>query len=285
MSRIKHPVRAIREPFGTAGLVVAVIALVLALTGAAFAAAGLTGKQKKEVTKIAKKYAGKPGAQGPAGAAGPAGPTGPAGKNGTTVTTSVEPKGANCAEGGTKIVAGANTTYVCNGDPASYPTSLPSKQTEKGGWSVYTTGGEPPFGAAVFGATISFPIPLEAALTSSQVHYVAFAEGSTEGMEAVEATEGFEEVPSTQCLGTPEAPTAKPGNLCVYQEKGATGLQHVKDAAETELPLLLRTVIYPAGGSFVEGAGTSKFGAGLLFLALEGNKGQVATGSWAVTAP
>jgi collagen triple helix repeat protein len=79
MKRLRHPIRAIREPFGTAGLIVACVALVLALTGAAFAAAGLTGKQKKEVEKIAKKYAGKPGA---AGAAGPAGPQGAAGANG-----------------------------------------------------------------------------------------------------------------------------------------------------------------------------------------------------------
>ena len=64
MKRLRHPIRAIREPFGTAGLIVACVALVLALTGAAFAAAGLTGKQKKEVEKIAKKYAGKPGAAG-----------------------------------------------------------------------------------------------------------------------------------------------------------------------------------------------------------------------------
>jgi hypothetical protein len=78
-----HPIRAIREPFGTAGLVVACVAMVLALTGAAFAAKGaLTGKQKKEVEKIAKKYAGKPGAAGAAGPAGPQGAAGAAGKDG-----------------------------------------------------------------------------------------------------------------------------------------------------------------------------------------------------------
>lgn len=79
MKPLRHPVRAVREPFGTAGLVVACVALVLALTGAAFAAGGLTGKQKKEVVKIAKKYAGKPGAPG---AAGPMGPAGANGKDG-----------------------------------------------------------------------------------------------------------------------------------------------------------------------------------------------------------
>jgi len=82
MKRLRHPVRAIREPFGTAGLVVACVALILALTGAAFAAAGLTGKQKKEVEKIAKKFAGKPGAPGATGAQGPAGANGKDGAQG-----------------------------------------------------------------------------------------------------------------------------------------------------------------------------------------------------------
>ena len=52
----------LRSQFGTAGLVVAIVALIAALAGGAYAASGgLTGKQKKEVTKIAKQNAGKPG--------------------------------------------------------------------------------------------------------------------------------------------------------------------------------------------------------------------------------
>ncbi len=104
MKRLRHPVRAIREPFGTAGLIVACVALILALTGAAFAAAGLTGKQKKEVEKIAKKFAGKPGAPG---AQGPAGSNGAAGAKGATGQQG--PKGATGAQGsaGPKGEAGA----------------------------------------------------------------------------------------------------------------------------------------------------------------------------------
>ena len=94
MKRLRRPIRAVREPFGKAGLVVAMVALIAALGGSAIAAKGaLTGKQKKEVTKIAQKYAGKPGAQGaqgPAGAKGDAGAPGakgdpgPAGDRGGT---------------------------------------------------------------------------------------------------------------------------------------------------------------------------------------------------------
>lgn len=96
MKRLRHPVRAIREPFGTAGLVVACVALIAALGGTAFAAAKLSPTQKKEVEKIAKKFAGKPGAPGAPGAQGPAGPAGKDGSNGAP-----GPKGATGAEGAT----------------------------------------------------------------------------------------------------------------------------------------------------------------------------------------
>ncbi|HEY0277027.1 MAG TPA: hypothetical protein VGC32_02040 [Solirubrobacterales bacterium] len=91
-SRLSRPraSRGRREPFGEAGLILAVCALVLACTGGAFAAGRLTGPQKKEVgkiaAKVAKKNAGTPGpkgGRGPAGPAGPAGAPGPAGPAGT----------------------------------------------------------------------------------------------------------------------------------------------------------------------------------------------------------
>jgi hypothetical protein len=72
------------EPFGKAGLILAVCALVLACTGGAFAAGKLSGPQKKEVGKIAAKVAKKSGGKrGPAGPAGPAGAPGAPGAPGT----------------------------------------------------------------------------------------------------------------------------------------------------------------------------------------------------------
>ena len=91
---------------------------------------------------------GDPGPAGPAGSAGPTGPAGPAGPEGQTgspgatgatgpagpagadgrdgsdgargadgvsVTSAVEPSGANCANGGSKFTAGASVTFACNG--------------------------------------------------------------------------------------------------------------------------------------------------------------------------
>lgn len=173
MKRLRHPVRAVREPFGTAGLIVACIALVLALTGAAFAAGALTGKQKKEVEKIAKKFAGKPGAPGAAGAQGPAGPAGKDGANGEkgakgdvgepgdpgapgdagaagespeghvfTGTEETDPpiEGKCNGAGGVLYEAGGEENIVCNGvngknGVLTGEEPLPTGATEYGYWS------------------------------------------------------------------------------------------------------------------------------------------------------
>jgi hypothetical protein len=128
MKRLTYPIRAIREPFGAAGLVVAIVALVAALGGGAYAASGgLNGKQKKEVAKIAKRFAGKPGARGA---------TGPAGAKGAT--------GAPGAPGQTGFTA-----------------TLPSGATETGTWSVFASKVEGFMFPKTVGS-ISFPIPLAA---------------------------------------------------------------------------------------------------------------------------
>jgi hypothetical protein len=73
---------------------------------------------------------GLPGLPGPAGPTGATGPAGPAGVNGLNafVSTTPEPPGANCADGGIKVESGQDsvvdtTTYVCNGaEGAAGPT-------------------------------------------------------------------------------------------------------------------------------------------------------------------
>jgi hypothetical protein len=129
MKRLRHPIRAIREPFGTAGLIVACVALVLATTGAAFAAKGaLTGKQKKEVEKIAKKFAGKPGEAGAPGAPGAPGKDGVNGANGkdgvngtngvgaTTVSFTGSKGTCTQGQGGIEVKSAGPATFVCNGE-------------------------------------------------------------------------------------------------------------------------------------------------------------------------
>lgn len=264
MSRIKHPVRAIREPFGTAGLVIACIALVLALTGAAFAAGSLTSKQKKEVEKIAKKFAGKPGANGTPGQPGQegkAGANGTNGKNGKSVAASSfpggsEPPGKPCQENGGNSfeVEGSGTQqYACNGKEGSPWTAggtLPKGKSEKGAFSgslVETPAAGP--GVALATASVSFPIPL-----SSKPTVVYLNESHEEGF--FEAGELKFRSP-VNCLGTLEEPKANQGFLCLYLEVGPG------------------TPLEPTG---------FKSGAVLPFSGSSGAAGFPAAGTWAVTA-
>jgi Collagen triple helix repeat (20 copies) len=202
MSRLRHPIRAIREPFGTAGLVVAVIALVLALTGAAFAATGLNGKQKKEVEKIAKKYAGKngaPGAQGPAGPQGSPGAAGTAGTNGATgVTGTTGTTGTTGAKGAT----GATGVTGVTGQ-TGFTETLPSGKTETGTWAFPQAAYEGFF----YWAPISFAIPLKE--RSEHTVYLTKAQTANSTTTPIEGCEY--EVSSL--AATPVAPA---GTLCVF---------------------------------------------------------------------
>jgi hypothetical protein len=272
MSRIKHPVRAIREPFGKAGLIVAVIALVLALTGAAFAAAGLTGKQKKEVEKIAKKFAGKPGTQGPAGLAGAAGPkgaTGPKGNQGDSGAPGATGKSVvaqpasfgsgpgECPEGGTELeVEGSGSSeVVCNGEegqqgpPGSpWPVNgtLPTGSSEEGEWSIARSVG----GEEIASTAISFVIPLAADLDSSHVHFIPPATTAPTG-----------------CSGTYANPGAASGNLCVFAKAMVN--------AES-------TGLFPIVFGLDSGAGADAQGA-QIFLKSQEEGFSEAIGKWVVT--
>ncbi len=269
MKRLRHPVRAIREPFGKAGLTVAILALVLAMVGGAWAAAGLTGKQKKQVIKIAKKYAGKPGAAGPAGTAGTNGTNGKDGTNGSpgaagksVAVTKIEEGEAECEERGgaeVKQEGAGSGTEVCNGAEGSPWTelgTLPSKKTETGSW--FFAGKEVPvFGGfvKVAYAPISFPIPLPVELPASQVVVVAA------GANGAGGTSGC---PATSEVKNPEA---QPGFLCIFRSPVEENLASIE--AQN-----------PGTG---EGTGTS--GAFLALSPVTSGETILASGTWAVTAP
>jgi hypothetical protein len=256
MKRLRHPIRAIREPFGTAGLIVACVALVAALGGTALAAKGaLTGKQKKEVEKIAKKFAGKPGAagaQGPAGPQGAQGAAGAAGKDGaqgaqgaTGATGAPGAAGAQGAKGADgksveavqlstadaqcghrggaiyEVEESGEETEVCNGadgSPWTVGGTLPPGQKETGVWTTtgFTTG-------PAFTAALPFFIPIPQSLEGAEVHF--------------ETDEDFFE----SCISIAAKPAPKPGHLCVYLSAGSGGvLSRTKylgifNAAEDEL--------------------------------------------------
>ena len=241
MKRLRHPIRAIREPFGTAGLVVAMVALVAALGGTAFAATKLNSTQKKEVEKIAKKYAGKPGAagaQGPAGSQGAAGAKGEKGDRGekgetgadggtgnpgaSVVVANEEPENCPDEEGVTYEVDGSGQkNEICKGEkgeegsPWTDGGTLPPGATETGAFFLKSSGAEGKYGAA-----LGLPIKLAAKIQTSS-HIII------EG----QATEAEFESECSNATGTTHLfgnPTAKPGVFCVY-----TGEAH--EATEPEV--------------------------------------------------
>ena len=221
MNRLRHPVRAIREPFGTAGLIIACVALIASLAGGAYAASGgLTAKQKKEVKKIAKQFAGKPGAPGATGPVGPKGDqgakgdTGPEGKQGTPGTN-----GTNGADGEDGACSEGNP--VC---------TLPSEATETGAWALGRNAG-----AATQLVDISFNLALEEAPV---VHVINKA-----GKEIVLGA-GLEEIDQPACPGNVEEPEAAPGTLCLYTaEEEQSGYSNIDDPSTG----LVETASYKTG--------------------------------------
>ena len=238
-------------------------ALVFAMSGGAYAAGKYLITLTKQISpKVLKSLVGK---------------TGPAGKNGTNGTNGVNgasgekgaqgPQGSQGLEGkegkagepGKEGKAGANGT-------TGFTETLPAGKTETGTWSW--------FSLVAGGVTIpiSFTIPLSAKLAETQVHYVnrfneevVFPEPA-KGLIFTGPTEVKQK--STQCLGSVEAPSAEPGNLCVY-----TG--------ESSFELLRYLFQNPAHG-FPGTVETGTTGT-VMWMAAEANAD--AFGTWAVTAP
>jgi Collagen triple helix repeat (20 copies) len=248
----------LREPFGKAGLIVAIVALAMALVGGAYAAnhnggrhhkKGRHGKKRgpKFVTKpqaiaIAKKFA----------TAGPAGPQGPAGSNGA--------KGDNGANGATGPQGpagpqGAPGAEGPEGSPWTDGGTLPSGAMETGTWGVHAEYE----GGAEVAAPISFSIPLSAESVEwinqdseffelgPHQHVLGEGEGETE-----------------ECPGTVEEPLAEPGELCVYggEETGAriSGIEPLSIPATVAKGEPYPAAIDSAGGFVL---GNNVLGAGI----------------------
>jgi hypothetical protein len=276
-TKLRHPINSIREPFGTAGLIIACIALIAALGGTALAAAKLNSKQKKEVEKIAKKFAGKPGAAGANGAPGAKGDAGAAGANGTNgtngapganVTQTAIPAGGECGAGvsGVNYTLSGTSTKICNGKNGTtgFTETLPPEKTETGAWG---------FGPAMSSEflseeiSFSFAIPLADPLVGeSTVHYINPAGKEVFGVTFQERNP-IGTPPS--CAGNAANPTAEPGNLCIY-------------AAVQENGVFASTTAIHGAGSAAAGASTA---GAILTMGVAGSEGSGAWGSYAVTAP
>jgi Collagen triple helix repeat (20 copies) len=244
----------LREHFGTAGLVVAIVALIAALGGGAYAATG--GQAGGKATASAKGKQGKQGKPGktgktgPAGPAGPAGPTGPAGpvgakgeagpKGDTGATGPAGPTGATGATG----AAGKNGT-------TGFTETLPAGKTETGTWSGSALEKEK------MQIPISFTLPLE---TLPTFVYSGFGE------------------PQTDCPGVDASglPIADPGKLCIY----LTTAQGIFTAPS---PFTIEEAEQGTGERFsVPGVGSS--GTVLAYDACPLAGGCFVQGVWAVTA-
>lgn len=243
MKRLRHPIRAIEEPFGKAAMVVAVIALVLAMTGAAFAKGLFTKAQEKKIAAIAKKYAGKPGAPGAQGSAGPQGPAGAPGAKGDPGTNgtngkSVEVSAVSCGGlGGAEVKqeGAVSGVEVCNGQ-TGFTATLPSEATETGSWitQIFASGTFARIGFS-FPIPLSQPIPNVTGSGPTEEHHLfyvtvsqaqAFSEGKF-GAGAGELCEGKSgtelstcetefKAKAQACPGTAEEPQAKAGDFCMY---------------------------------------------------------------------
>ena len=255
--------------------VAATLALVLAMSGGAYAAGHYLITSTKQISpkvlKSLKGSSGKNGAAGavgatgaggpagPVGPAGPAGPGGPAGANGANgasgqSVTSKEVKVGESAcskQGGAEFTASAGKTFACNGKEGSPWTAggtLPSGQSETGEWTVshVATASE-----LLLSSSVSFTIPLAAALDEAHVHFIK---------------EG--DVLPAGCGGSIAKPEAAKGNLCVF----ATEIENAG-------PFNSGTFIHSVEGS--AGADTMGF---LLDFTIPA-AGQVrASGVWVVTA-
>ena len=285
----------LRSHFGIPG-VIAVCALVFAMLGGAYAA----NNSGQGATASAKGKPGPRGKQGKPGPAGPVGPVGPAGAKGDTGATGNQGSPGKAGEEGpegppgkgvivTELVAGAQEACeetggalvekegsppgvpVCNGEEG--PEGQPGKEG-----SPWTAGGTLPAGATETGpwdftadsvngskivSSISFPVQLAAGLTAAHVHF-----------QGLPTEEAFEEACPGGAFGT-GAPTAKPGELCVYNN-----LEFEADALSNAT---FTSITRPTGIDPLS-VGTGKTGA-LLRFAFSGSAGESAQGfgSWAVT--
>lgn len=222
----------VRDRFGAAGLIVAIIALVAALVGGAYAASGSNDAGKATASAKGKQgprgprgkpgktgatgAPGAPGAKGDPGAPGSNGAPGAPGKDGknakVTELTTVDPE---CEERGGAIVEvqeiPGTEVEVCNGEqgepgsPWAPDNTLPSGAKLTGAWAFDATSAD----TAGVTVPISFPIPLAAGLPAGRVIFnspFVADEHCTDEVAEVE--------------GTVENPIADPGYLCIFRPIG-----------------------------------------------------------------
>jgi hypothetical protein len=244
--------------FGTAGLIVAIVALVTALGGGAYAATSGPGSGGGKATASAK---GKPGPRGKTGKTGPTGPAGPqglAGANGVKGDTGLQGKEGATGKEGPMGKEGKEGKAGKDGK-TGFTDVLPPGKTETGAWAIgITQEGQLEF-TPIF-SPISFSIPLAGELDGAHVHFI-----DNNGKEQPGGL-----VSHPNCLGTAPAPAAIPGHLCVYQGAGS---------GSTKLFGIGKPGGFDSVTSLIAGAGKTGVVLGMKMPEFES-----AWGTWAVTA-
>jgi len=234
----------LKEPFGKAGLIVAIVALAAATVGGAYAASNKKKSPKfvtkPEAIKIAKKFA-TAGPAGPAGLQGPKGDNGSNGKDGapgqngspgprgkSVAVTAISAGGSECEgrAGATVEEEGSGTAVeVCEGREGSpwVADTAPSHVILKGTWSIQQ------YTATSAGENIPVPVstgvPINPTDATLGIWPVAGGTGLSNG--------GNEPYFELFCPGSAEHPTVdveavqqnvgEGGFLCVYAQS-ATNL-------------------------------------------------------------
>ncbi len=221
-------------------------------------AIGPTGPRGPTGVTGATGLAGATGAKGATGATGAAGVTGATGPTGAAGATGATGASGSTGSGGTGPTGATGATGVGatgpTGPAGSSGAALASGQSETGLWSLATPaeGGS----GRTAAAAISFsPLPLAAA--PEHVHYVKEGESAPTG-----------------CSGTPEAPQAEAGNVCVFAVS-----EKLTSAAFTELE--------NAEGKEAQGApgDSARFGVIAIFTLTSSTANIDVRGTWAVKAP
>jgi hypothetical protein len=266
----------LRTHFGTAGLVVAIVALIAALGGGAYAATNSDTSGKATASAKAKQgprgktgKTGKTGPTGPAGPAGLAGPQGAAGANGKDGANGAA--GSNGATGATGPTGKQGNAGLPGEAGPTGPTgtfggiTLPAGVTETGYWSFSTGGtntieegdGDPvTIGSSDAYASFSFPDRVAAAVSMFVRYQTTDPEFAT---TCGTGTGG--------AGGKAISPKAPPNTLCIWQ--------FTASMANATFASVCPTIACEASG-FNDMGGTLKF-------TLPGEGPAQGSGSWAVT--
>jgi hypothetical protein len=295
-----------QNQFGTAGMILSVVAIVLALGGGAYAANHATAsKAGKRGPRGKTGKTGPAGPAGPAGAIGPAGPAGPTGAAGTgtagpagksvvlaSFTSGTEPSTHPCKQGGVsyggyevKVEGSSSPTYACNGAAGAAGEGVEATAFGTGGSSTGECVGVGGVEFEVNGAVTSACNGEPGAIHPGET----LPKGATEtGLAVIETPREYTESETALSFPIPLATPLTEGQVFVLfrgeTTAGCQGSLEHPEAAEGDLCVYLSATEEEAGFQYgsVNSLGS---GAGVvLHFISPSNEVRIYEATWAVTA-